>query len=390
MKPVILCFLNHYIPGYRSGGPVRTIANFVDWLGSDFDIMIVTSDRDMGDVTAYPNVRTDCWNVVGNARVYYTSKKSLNLLGIVKIINSTHYDILYLNSFLSFSFTVLPLLARKLRLVPCSPCILAPRGEFSPGALSLDPLKKSFYLFFSKLTRCYSNLTWQVSSDLELYQVAKYYPLSRNKFVVVPDLPACPNSNSITFSPKLCLTKSESLRIIFLSRISPVKNLDYLLASLSSITASISLSIYGPISDVSYWRHCLSLIDELPTNVRVDYLGEVHPTDVLPTFSKHDLFVLPTLGENFGHVILESLSAGTPVLLSDQTLWNSSDNYAIKTLPLSNIELWTATIEERASFSANDLSRSRRDAYDFAKQYLLDSNVLVSNRELFFDCLGIP
>ena len=38
---VILCFVAYYLPGYRSGGPVRTIANFVDHLGDEFDIRIV-------------------------------------------------------------------------------------------------------------------------------------------------------------------------------------------------------------------------------------------------------------------------------------------------------------------------------------------------------------
>ena len=35
----------------------------------------------------------------------------------------------------------------------------------------------------------------------------------------------------------------------------------------------------------------------------------------------NDLFFLPTRGENFGHVIAEALSVGTPVLISDQTPW---------------------------------------------------------------------
>ena len=28
-KKVILCFIKYYLPGYRSGGPVRSIVNFV-------------------------------------------------------------------------------------------------------------------------------------------------------------------------------------------------------------------------------------------------------------------------------------------------------------------------------------------------------------------------
>ena len=47
----------------------------------------------------------------------------------------------------------------------------------------------------------------------------------------------------------------------------------------------------------------------------VSYLGAVLPENVQGILSKYDLFVLPTRGENYGHVILESLATGTPVLM---------------------------------------------------------------------------
>lgn len=32
---------------------------------------------------------------------------------------------------------------------------------------------------------------------------------------------------------------------------------------------------------------------------------------------------MPTQGENYGHVFIEALSSGTPILLSDQTPWRN-------------------------------------------------------------------
>lgn len=40
-RPVILCFVKYYLPGYRSGGPLRTIVNFIEHFGDEFDIRIV-------------------------------------------------------------------------------------------------------------------------------------------------------------------------------------------------------------------------------------------------------------------------------------------------------------------------------------------------------------
>jgi len=65
VKPVILTFVGCYLPGYRGGGPIRTIANMVDRLGDEFEFRIITMDRDLGDVKPYENVKVDSWNAVG-------------------------------------------------------------------------------------------------------------------------------------------------------------------------------------------------------------------------------------------------------------------------------------------------------------------------------------
>lgn len=46
---------------------MRTIVNFVDHLGDEFDIRIVTRDRDALDTEPYASVEVDAWNTVGKA-----------------------------------------------------------------------------------------------------------------------------------------------------------------------------------------------------------------------------------------------------------------------------------------------------------------------------------
>ena len=59
----------------------------------------------------------------------------------------------------------------------------------------------------------------------------------------------------------------------------------------------------------------------MPPNARVTYHGEVRPEQVRDTFAGYDAFVFPTRGENFGHVIAESLSVSCPVVCSAETPW---------------------------------------------------------------------
>ncbi len=115
--------------------------------------------------------------------------------------------------------------------------------------------------------------------------------------------------------------EGRALRMVFLSRISPMKNLDYLLRILKKVTRQMDVSLYGTLENAEYWAECERLIQELPSHIVVHYYGEVNPRDVHNVFAEHDVFFFPTRGENFGHVIFESLSVGTSVVLSDQTPW---------------------------------------------------------------------
>ena len=65
----ILC--GRYLPGYKDGGPLRTLVNICDCLGKDYRLKIITNDRDHGDTTPYPNIEYDQPNFVGNAEVWY-------------------------------------------------------------------------------------------------------------------------------------------------------------------------------------------------------------------------------------------------------------------------------------------------------------------------------
>ena len=77
-KLKVLCFCDFYLPGYRAGGPIRTIANMVLNLGDEIDFHIVTRDRDFGSNEPYRGVAIDAWNTVGKAKVFYASPASLS------------------------------------------------------------------------------------------------------------------------------------------------------------------------------------------------------------------------------------------------------------------------------------------------------------------------
>lgn len=384
----ILCFVGYFLPGYRSGGSMRTVANFVEHFGDEFKIYIVTRDRDALDEIPYPTVEVDRWSIVGKASVFYASQQSLTLQGIGRLLSDCQYDVLYLNSYFDFSFTVLPLLARRLGLAPKCPCVIAPRGELSSGAISIKPRKKRLYLMTARALGLYQHLEWQASSELEAHDIRRKLGFDARDITVAPDLFPRLVAERYDHSEQQ-IRAPGSFRICFLSRISRVKNLDFLLRALRRVIQPVKLTIFGPVEDKEYWSICKTIIDGLPANVQVNYAGEVLPDRVYDVFSKYDLFALPTRGENFGHVILESLTAGTPVLTSDQTPWQPDSVGGITTLTLTESDPWAEEISRWAVLDEFTLSVRRKAAKSIAEEILSKKCAIVKqNRDLFVNTVA--
>jgi len=380
MPPTILLFVSYYLPGFKAGGPMQSIANLVDYLGSEFAFRIVTSDRDMGDTKPYSGIRPGAWHPVGNAEVCYLPPKLQRLRSIARLLRDTPHDVLYLNSFFDPRFTTLPLLARRLGLAPRRPTILAPRGEFSAGAIALKAGKKRAFMVLSRTIGLHSGLTWQASTEHEAADIRRTMGSVARDIREAKNLPrrVPPTAERALRNP------GEPLRVAFLSRISPMKNLLFALEVLSQVRVPVTFSIYGPKEDADYWHRCEEAIKILPPNVRAEYCGPVDPEQVIPTLREHDLFFLPTLGENYGHVIAEALQAGLPVLLSDQTPWRDLEEAGVgRDLPLGQVEPFARYIEEVAKQSPEQSETMKQRIVERAAQINDVSANVAANRRLF-------
>jgi len=383
-KPVILVLIDYYLPGFKAGGPLRTLDNMVQRLSCEYEFLIITRDRDLGDERAYSGIKLGQWVTAGFAKVFYIPKDQWGFRSINALLNKTEFDILYLNSFFSLWTTVLPLVFRRLKIIPNVPIVLAPRGEFSEGAVKIKWLKKSLFLFMSRVFGLYRNVIWQASSVGELADITRPNRYPNGLVLVAPDLiPSVPIRMQ---SSPLDSFKPGHVRLIFLSRISQKKNLDFILRALSLASSSVVFDIFGPIEDSKYWDECCELISMLPVNVKVSFGGHLPHSMIPNTFGKYDYFVFPTHGENFGHVIFESLSAGTPVLVSDQTPWKSDTDGALRTLPLE-LKLWSSELDALASLSGSERLRLRNAAITYAQAYLENCEPLQLNRTLFSTAL---
>ena len=89
----IFLLVGNYLPGFKSGGALRSTVNMVNRLGKEYEFNILNSDRDIGDNNPYTNIKTNEWNKSGNASVYYLSPSQQSIKNIAKIISDTDHDI---------------------------------------------------------------------------------------------------------------------------------------------------------------------------------------------------------------------------------------------------------------------------------------------------------
>lgn len=379
----VLVFVDFFLPGFKSGGPLRTLVGMHKNLGHLIDFRIVTRGHDVAERRDYPGIRFGEWNIIEGINVFYCRRGFEGFIDIIKVLRVKDYKIIYLNSFFSLKFSAYVLASAKLIVRNKANILLAPRGEFSPGAFEKKAFKKRLFKYFLLKAGFLRNVSFQASSNMEKRDIRANLKVLRENIYVAPDLFYYENSERMNQSKEI--SNKKGISVVFISRIVPKKNLHFLLEVMLRLKVSINFDIYGPIEDQDYWKVCENLIKQVPGNINIRYCGEVFPTDILNVFSKYDLFAFPTLGENFGHVILESLVAGTPVLLSPETPWLPTERQGVNICNL-NIEDWVVFIDKYVRLDENHRLNMRADAYKFAQDYI-DNNIGLSENMNMFQTL---
>lgn len=382
--PVVLTTADWYLPGFRAGGPVKTLANITTMLAGEFRFRIITRHHDLGVEERYP-LEPECWQRVESAEVYYVRGNGGRWRKLRMLLNQRDYDVLYLNSVFSALFSVPAMVLRRLGLVRRVPVVVAARGELAPGCLSIKPRRKAAYLALSRLVGLFDEVIWQASGEHEAADIRGQFERPNRSAVrvfVAPD-PVLPLPSGVA-PPARPAREGRSLAVAFVSRICRVKNLDGALQVLRGVSRPINLDVYGPVEDAAYWRECQTLTADLPAHVRVRMHGSVDPHSVTDVFASHDLLLLPTLGENFGHVIFEALSAGCPVLISDRTPWRDlARQQAGWDLPLDDLAQFTTALEDYAAMTDAEAANWSAGARAMAQRAAAGASAIAPTRRLF-------
>jgi glycosyltransferase involved in cell wall biosynthesis len=359
-NPRVLVVADYYLPGFRAGGPIKAIANSISHLAGQTSFFVVTRDHDT-DGVPYDDARSGCWNGGRDAAVYYAPRFTVAVLE--RCVRESQADVIWLNSFFSRA-SLRVLWSRRLGRIE-QPVLLAPRGEFSPGALAAKRRRKMVGLHGVTALGLLRDLHWVASSRLEADEIRAAVPAA--SITIVPETVSKPEP-----APPWPARTTAALRLVYASRIDVKKNLEFLFETLTTVRARIHLDVIGPIDHSDYWQRCRETARRLPPNVTFEYLGEMPHEDLGRRLAQYDLLALPTLGENFGHIVVEAWAAGCPVLISDRTPWRGlADAGAGWDVPLDHAR-WVDVLERSAALDDAELRRMRHSAVARARSIWRD------------------
>ncbi len=357
----ILIINSSYLPGYKSGGPQQTVQNICDVFAKSNEIYLVTKNVDFGETVPY-DVEINKWLKLYGINIMYVRPQDYGIK-LFKVLYK-QFDILLACGLFSKS-TIQIMLVNKDK---SKRLYVAPMGVFSKNALAEKSTKKIAFLRTFSLLGVFKKIIWSFTSEEE-YNEAKTAVGDKNikKYIIAEDLPRAIDFRA---SRQKVSKRDGILKIAFLSRIVPKKNLLYAIHILNSeYNGRISFDIYGIKEDAEYWTKCEAEIRDLPENIECRYCGSLKPEESVPVFASHDIFLFPTQGENYGHVIFESLAGGCLPVISDTTPWKDFDEkhcgYVIK---LDDIDGFRNAIQTYLDTSLESFLEMKMNAIDYAEQ----------------------
>lgn len=300
-----------FYPDYSAGGPVRSCINLIEQTKKDINWFVLTSNTTYETKQINETLPVKSWiKMPFGGQVMYVSALE-NRTFLKQVFKEKKWKSIYVNSIYSafFGFQAVSM-AKQLRLNT----IVCPRGMLAAGSVKQKWWLKIPFLKVSKALGWYNQVTWHATNSTEAENINRWY--KNAKITIIANVVGKP-TNVKRQTPK----GQNALRVLCVSRIAPEKNVLFIIERLASLAlVNVTLTLVGSVYNDKYANQIKLLAAK--HHIIIDWKGHLDPADIEKSLLDYDLFMLPTLGENYGHAIVEALRAGLPVLISDNTPWS--------------------------------------------------------------------
>lgn len=264
-------------------------------------------------------------------------------------------EVIWINTLYNYSFSMLPLLA--LFFTPKRKVLISPRGELLKGALNL---KKYIYLRFFK---------WGLQLAGHEYFVHYANPYEAEKsYGILKKYPKLIFNNVISgaiSNEEHTGSIDDKFVLGYFGRVSPIKNVEFLLELLLSLPDKVVLQIHGSIIESRYVGNLRQQVEKLGLSDRVAFFDSYNSANFAERAAGVDVVLIPSKSESFCHVFFEAIESRKLVLASTGLPWTPANELVPSTLLDLEVELWKDRILELMQYDEPTYREQQNKLVDY-------------------------
>ena len=237
--PRITVFTRGYPPAHLMGGPARSVFALVEALAADFRFSVITSAFDDPAAGPMHSVKPSQWSTFGHAMIWYERRYRISAWRTATLLKETKPQLVYLNSFFDYRFTILPLFITRMTSRK-TPVVLAPRGEFSAGALALKWQKKRFFITAFRMLGLHKAVTWHASTAQEKADIERVFGAGARSHVAINLRTGLSVGGEGQYHDQRPSADPHYCSLVFFSRIVPKKNVATVIRAMPLVKGKVA------------------------------------------------------------------------------------------------------------------------------------------------------
>lgn len=302
----VLIVTPSYKPAYIYGGPTFSVSYLAQEINSSVNELLLLTTTANGKEEL--DVQTSTINIVDGVPVIYFNRQTKDhshlSFGLIRYLwnNCSKYDVVHIQSW----WNLVALLSALICLLKDKKYVVSPRGMLSEYTLQSSFSKKIIHFLIGDYLLKRSCI--HATSNNEIKQIQNLNPKYKVKYA----------PNFIYLNNNIFTKESNPVKqLLFLSRIHQKKGLETLFKALSKVEYPYVLHIVGD-GEKSYIEELKKLSTKLNINHSIQWHGSLYDDEKYKMYANADVMILPSKDENFANNVLESLSMGTAVIVSDK------------------------------------------------------------------------
>ncbi|WP_288737364.1 glycosyltransferase [uncultured Parabacteroides sp.] len=258
------------------------------------------------------------------------------------LLKEKKYDLYHTNGLWLYCNHITASVARK----KDKPYLISLHGMLYPQALARSRWKKVLMrkLYFDEDLVNADCIHVTCREEMEYYRLLGF----KNPVAVVPNLVLIPKVNVIKKEDHMC-------RVGYLGRLHPRKHVErliYAVKKLEGYIDDIEIVVMGN-GDESYISFLKQEVKRLNLS-NVSFVGFISGNDKYKKLASLSVLCVPSDFENFGMIITEALSVGTPVIASKCTPWEELNTHRCGWWVDNDVDTLAVTIRKALELSEEE------------------------------------